>query len=369
MRNIRLGTFGFLVATHQKQVSIIQTFIGLLSHAKTGGAGYSMYNGMKASLSILALVIAAVAVLPAPVSATTGQLIITTDTTLTENHFGNIFIATDGITLDCAGFSVIEPGSGLRLGINLRGRTGVTVKNCEVIGFPHGYEVTGSSGNTLTGNTATGNDSGFFIANNSGGSTFTDNTATDNGFQGFRIDRSNGNTLTGNTATDNDQGGFFLVLSSGTTLKNNTADGNGGDGGFSISGSPGTILTGNTANGNPGQGFVLSGSSGNTLENNTANGNGFHGFRLGFSNGNTLEKNTANDNTSGFGFRLESISSGNTLTGNKANRNNFGFHIISSGNTLTKNKGCNNITSDAFQGASISNDFNKNKFCTTDGIF
>ncbi len=197
MRKIRLGTFEFLVAMHQKQVSIIQTFIGLLSHAKTGGAGYSMYNGMKASLSILALVIAAVAVLPVPVSATADPLTITATTTLTADHSGSIIIGANGITLDCAGHSVTGSGSGN--GIFLSGRTGVTVKNCEVTNFSIGFRLAGfSSGNTFTGN-----------------------TANDNGDKGFRLVQSDDNTLTGNTANDNGDKGFSLFESSDNTLTKN----------------------------------------------------------------------------------------------------------------------------------------------------
>ena len=91
----------------------------------------------------LIVMIAAVAVLPVPVSATADPLIITATTTLTANHIGNIIIATDGVTLDCAGFVVIGSGGpAAGSGIELQGRTGVTVKNCIVTNFNAGFRLT-----------------------------------------------------------------------------------------------------------------------------------------------------------------------------------------------------------------------------------
>ncbi len=192
------------------------TFIGLLSHAKTGGAGYSMYNGMKASLSILALVIAAVAVLPVPVSATADPLTITATTTLTADHSGSIIIGANGITLDCAGHSVTGSGSGN--GIFLSGRTGVTVKNCEVTNFSIGFRLAGfSSGNTLTGNTANDNgDKGFRLVQ-SDDNTLTRNTANDNGDKGFSLFESSDNTLTKNDGCNNV---FFDAVQDGSSTDN-----------------------------------------------------------------------------------------------------------------------------------------------------
>ena len=83
----------------------------------------------KAALSVAAAIFL-ISLLPSPVSATMGQLIITTDTTLTENHFGNLIIGADNITLDCAGFSVDGTGLGIGNGIALSGRQGVAGGDC-----------------------------------------------------------------------------------------------------------------------------------------------------------------------------------------------------------------------------------------------
>jgi hypothetical protein len=75
-------------------------------------------------------------------------LIVTEDTTLTEDHFGEVYIEADGVTLDGNGHTITGPGvwmwnSTQRMwdvswGIKIKGRTGVTVKNCHVTNFAYG---------------------------------------------------------------------------------------------------------------------------------------------------------------------------------------------------------------------------------------
>ena len=57
--------------------------------------------------------------------ASAGTLSLLVDTTLTEDHDGDIIIAADGITVDCDDRSVTESGSGI--GIFLGNQTGVTI--------------------------------------------------------------------------------------------------------------------------------------------------------------------------------------------------------------------------------------------------
>jgi parallel beta-helix repeat protein len=123
-------------------------------------------------------------------------LTITTDTTLTEDYFGNIVIGADGVTLDGDGHMIIGPGTDFVIcdpdtkrirataGILLEGRTGVTVKNCRVTGFIYGFCLNGADGNTLQGNTANDNGIGFdvgFSSNN----TFFHNNLINNDIQAF----------------------------------------------------------------------------------------------------------------------------------------------------------------------------------------
>jgi len=166
-------------------------------------------------------------------------LTITTDTTLTEDYFGQIIIEADGVTLDGDGHMIIGPSPGIyihdpnikwgvTIGILLEGRTGVTVKNCRVTGFATGFYLYDSDENTLQGNTANDNAHDGFVLALSSNNTLLNNTANGNGdgdVTGFVLERSFGNTLQGNTANDNWRG-FSLEECDGNIFEANTAKGN-----------------------------------------------------------------------------------------------------------------------------------------------
>ena len=347
-----------------------------------------MYNGTKASLSILALLIAGVAVLPVPVSGfTAGTLTITANTVLIQDHFGDIVIASDGITLDCAGFTVTGSGSGS--GIRVEARTGTTVKNCVVTGFNTGFDLFLSDGNTFTdntasfisrpfllddshgniftGNTATGGVVGFGLTFSSG-NTFAGNTATSSNFgfdlpgnlgNGFRLDSSVRNIFTGNTADSNNQG-FLLESSSSNIFTDNTAIDNRVVGFLLVELSFGNTFTGNTATSfilNPPDGFLLDSSIGNIFTGNAATG-GVVGFGLTSSSENAFTDNTAIDNDRG--FDLESSSS-NAFTDNTAIDNDRGFALtFSSSNAFTGNTAIDNFATGFSIFESSSNAFTGN---------
>ena len=57
-------------------------------------------------------------VISSPVVASSGTMYIYADTTLSEDHHGNIEIMADDVTLDCGGHSVIGSGSGNGIQLN-----------------------------------------------------------------------------------------------------------------------------------------------------------------------------------------------------------------------------------------------------------
>ena len=251
-------------------------------------------------LGFVALLVATVAVFPAPVEATADPLIITTSTTLNADHSGSIVIGADSITLDCAGFSVDGSLSGSGTGISLDGRMGVTVKNCHVTDFPFGFELFDSSDNTFEQNTANGNDVDGILLEESSNNTFKQNTANGNGGVGFVLLDSIGNTFEENTANGNGDAGFFLEEASDrNTFKENTA------------------------NNNDFAGFTLELPSGNTFEENTANGNEF-GFFLENADNNTFKENTASGNSE-FGAAQDGDSTGNVFEENQFSNTSGGI--------------------------------------------
>ena len=314
---------------------------------------------------------------------------VTRTYTLTTDVHETIQIDEDNLILDGNGHTVTGTGTGF--GVLLNGRTGVTIKNLNVTQFSYGINLlSDSSGNTLTGNSASNTYYGIYLyfssnnnltnntaSNNYDGirlvsssnntltnntasnnvygiylrtypwyscnnNTLTNNTANSNYYHGIRLDYSSNNTLTNNTANSNNQYGIYLYSSSNNTLTNNTANSNNGCGIYLYFYSHFNTLTNNTANSNYYHGIRLDYSSNNTLTNNTANSNNWYGIYLYRSSNNNLTNNTANSNYYHGIYMMRS--NYNTLTNNTANSNNqYGIYLrSSSNNTLTNNTASNN---------------------------
>ncbi len=189
-------------------------------------------------------------------------LLITEDTVLTEDHFGAIYIEADGVTLDGNGHTITGPGvwmwnSTQRMwdvstGITVKGRTGVTVKNCGVTNFALGVWLFRSDGNILLNNTIFENEwNGISV------SFSVNNTVLDNTVYGIR---------------DAVAGGFSLEMSFGNKFKGNVAYDNGI--GFGLGEFEREIFEKE-------RGFVPEKYEGNIFEANTARANTQVGFHIG----------------------------------------------------------------------------------------
>lgn len=228
---------------------------------------------MRKRFSILFVFVLVLTAVPSSAAATTmGTLFIEWDTSLTEDHHGRIVIVADNVTLDCGPHLILGSGEEESVGIALGGRTGVTVKNCDVSGFWYGIQLWESSGNTLDGNVSHHNEIDGFSLVSSLGNRLRGNTSHDNGV-GFAVAGASttGNTLVGNSAENNNSFGFFVFEASGNTLKGNYAEGNGD--GYQLNLASNNTLKDNLAVDN-GAGFVLYESSWNTLKDNVADGGG-----------------------------------------------------------------------------------------------
>ena len=168
--------------------------------------------------------VVAVLILVTPVHANTfGTLVIASNTTLTEDHEGNIVIEADNVTLDCAGHTISGPGDN---GIFFQFRTGVTVKNCRVTGFTFGILVDDSTNFALMDNVAFGNGAHAFDIERSSQGVLRGNTARENGGIGFAVESASiGNRLTENLATNNGEGFWVRFGSDANILSQNIATG------------------------------------------------------------------------------------------------------------------------------------------------
>lgn len=256
--------------------------------------------------------------------ASSGTLVLTSSTTLTEDHHGNILINNSNVTLDCGGHTVFGPGEpGFNGGIEVAGGlAGVTVKRCSVTGF------------TVNG---------IFGGGSATDGRYEGNTLYGNGDHGLALDVGSGYVVLGNKSRSNGGIGIVLIGATRSWIVHNTGEGNRNWAGIALlDGSHDNVLLNNIAVRNS-IGYVLDGATGNELRNNTASSNDTQGFVLIRGAGdNVLESNTANQNL--IGFEITEGSNSNQIGGNTAGRNTSdGFKIYqSNGNRLRENTGDGN---------------------------
>lgn len=208
--------------------------------------------------SIFSTVVLGIALLPmlttSPAYASSGTMVIMTDTTLTEDHQGNILLNANKVTLDCAGHTVSGPGAlGFNGGIEVAGGlSGVTVRRCRVTGF----DVNGIFGG--------------------GGATdgrFEANVSYSNGNHGIHLDVGSGYVVLGNTCRSNGALGIVLTGGSNSWIVKNTVEDNHNWAGIALfDGSHDNLVLENTARRN-GAGVVLDGATSNQLRFNNVSTN------------------------------------------------------------------------------------------------
>jgi len=251
--------------------------------------------------------------------------------TFTADIYDSIVVERSNILVDGAGHTLQGTGSGN--GFHWYGINNVTVRNTNIKSFEYGIWLSGSSNNTISGNTATANSVGIYVHASSNNNIVSGNTATANTLGGIALhDSSNNNIVSGNNATTNydAHAGIALIGSSNNTISGNIATEN-GYGGIWLSGSSNNTISGNTATGNSGGIYVEDSSNNNIVSGNNAATN-YNGIVLYFSSNNTVDENTATANTLGI---LLYLSSNSTVSGNNVTANTgHGISIRYSSNNM-----------------------------------
>jgi parallel beta-helix repeat protein len=323
--------------------------------------------------AVVALTLA-LGILPAA-SASTGTLIITTNTTLTEDHYGNILIAASNVTLDCAGHLVVGPGEpGFSGGIEVgSGNSRVTVKRCRVTGFNVNgiYGGGGASDSRFEANVTYGNGNHGMHLDTGTRYVVQDNTSRGNGAIGIVLTGASDSWIVHNTVKDNQNwaGIALLEASHDNHVVNNTALRN--NIGLVVDGGSNNQLLFNSLSLNTAQGAqLIRGANNNAIELNAMNRNLIGLEITDGSNSNQVSGNFANRNTS-VGFKVYA-SNHNTFTLNLGDSNGEdGFLVLggSSFNVLSLNSGHHNANVDALDDDSgTGNVWKKNNFGTTFGF-
>jgi len=308
---------------------------------------------------------------------------------------GSIVVERDNIVIDGAGY-FLTPGNDATVGIDIRDRNNVTIKNLAVRGFIGRCALLLINNDycTIQNNTFSSNLNGIEMTLQSSHNKIVENNFENNelGLELYSIDPGSNNIISENNIKNNTFGmvirnftythilnnkfeannyGLFVGVGSGTKLENNVFSDNAYA--FGASNTEGaSIDTTNTVNGKPiyhwvnqhdktvpeDAGYVaLIGCSGITVQNldlsgnyhgvflgstinSTVVGNKFHGNLYGVSLDasveNTIKQNLIVGNENGVG--LEAGSSENSVFENRIEANGFGVFIDeSSGNSITGN--------------------------------
>jgi parallel beta-helix repeat protein len=240
--------------------------------------------------------------------------------TLTDNITCNadgIVIERDNMMLNGAGHTLQGIGANPTTGIDLSGRTNVTIKNTQIENFSYGIWLGSSSSSSMSGNNITANSyygiwlyqslynniSENSIANSVDGimlSSSSNNSVSRNSLtnnrQGMWLDSSSSNSIVGNNITTNSVYGILLVSSSSNSINENNVAANSFSGIFLGSSSSNNSIGGNnvTANNSYGIWLVQSSSDNSVTGNNIANN--YRGIDLEHSSNNTIYHNSFRNN-------------------------------------------------------------------------
>jgi len=266
--------------------------------------------------------------------------------TLTDNIVSDadgIVVERDNIVVDGAGYTIQGTREYPYSGVDLTGRSNVTIKNMEINTFFYGIRLDYSSNNTIVGNNITANNlGGIGLFDYSSNNTIVGNNIANN-YDGIRLfDYSSNNTIVGNNIANNSWG-FYLDSSSNNTIVGNNITANNGYGiSFQYS-SNNTIVGNNIANNS--WGIWLSSSSNNGIVGNNITANNLGGIGLSdySSNNNGIVGNNIANN--GYGIFFD-YSSNNTIVGNNIANNSWGIWLHYSSNNYFYH---NNFISNAKQ--------------------
>ena len=137
--------------------------------------------------------------------------------TLTDNITSSgdgIVVERDNIIIDGAGYTLQGTGVYPYKGVDLSGRSNVTIKNTIITTFYYGIRLDSSSNNSIVGNYITANNgAGIVLDSSSNYNSISGNNITANNLFGIFLDHSSNNIIVGNNIANNGYG-IWLIYSS-----------------------------------------------------------------------------------------------------------------------------------------------------------
>jgi parallel beta-helix repeat protein len=188
--------------------------------------------------------------------------------TFTANISGPIVVERDNIVVDGAGHMLDGVGTGT--GIDLTGRSNVTIESITIRKFDYGIALSSSLGNRLYANRIADNGFGIWCWSSSGNSICA-NTVANSTYDGIYLFYSSSNTISASTITNNSYNGIRFYDSSGNSIATNTITNNGNGIYFYYSYS--NNISANTITNSNYLGICLSSSSSNLVCHNNFVGN------------------------------------------------------------------------------------------------
>lgn len=229
------------------------------------------------------------------VIAAPGQYLVAEDLACPVGTAITIVAAASGANLNLGGRTINGEGNTTGEGIDVLGAQSVLINNGTVTGFllDDGIRLQ-SDGSRLSGLTLTGNQDGL------GMPAATNNVVSSSSFSGnqrfgVELSDSSSNSFTGNTATENGSDGFAFFSSSDNDIKSSLASGN--ENGVAIRGGSGNTIRSSQTFNNDHEGIAIVAADNNVVKANSSQGNGFHGILVvvGAVN-NTITSNTSLNN-------------------------------------------------------------------------
>ena len=287
--------------------------------------------------------------------------ISTSDTityTFTDDIYDSIIVERNDIIIDGNGYTLQGTGSGT--GIDLSGRTNVTVQKTQIKNFESAIKLDFSSNNNINGNKLANNYRGIVLDESSNNSIAGNDVKANNGSGIVLSGSSNYNNISGNNIIANKENGIglfgpvFVIPPpdgpSNNSIIGNNITGNNREGIRLDFHSNYNSIIGNNVTANDWHGIRLFNSDYNIVSGNDITANSEYGIQIDGSNNSIIGNNIAANNWEGVNLG----DSNNDIINNNITANNCGIYASSHNNNIS----ANNITANSEQGIHLSGSSN-----------